>query len=210
MIKISFPDAWCETALVAVTRFAASPSDIEFMTITETIDVSEGDYPGESVKNLAGGRLWKQSPEEDGEITLELYPIELDTTSGVGLFQQWVGVSGGTAYDTTEPLATDVSWTTGSRYRDRFRVTVLWTNDPAATTANGATAASTDSLRFSAMGCRITSHKVAFTDGIVKATVTFKWPAFNRAGTVRMSRWDSGDNTALGALAAYDDEDSWS
>jgi hypothetical protein len=138
-----------------------------------------------------------------------LYPIELDSTSGVGLFQQWVQVADGGVYDTSEPLATDLTWTAGNRYRDRFRVTVLWTNDLDHTAANAATSAATDSLRFSAMGCRITSHKVSFTDGIVKATVTFKWPAFSKDGTVRMSRWDSGDATALVAIAAYDNDDSW-
>ena len=31
--------------------------------------------------NVAGGRIWKQSAQEDGEVTLEIYPIELDTAS---------------------------------------------------------------------------------------------------------------------------------
>ena len=201
---MSFPDAWEETALVAITKLAGS--DIEFAAITETIDISEPDYPIESIANLAGGRIVKQSPMEDGEITLEIYPVELDSTSGIGLFQQYIG---GT-YDTSEPLATDSSWPASvDRTRDSFRVTVLWTNSPAVVAANAATAAATDSLRFSCMGARLTSHKTSFTDGIVKTTVTFKFPAFNKAGTVMMFRWESADQTALDAIATYDDQDSW-
>jgi len=201
---MAFPDAWEETCLVSIEKLSGSA--IEFMAITETVDINEGDYPGEGVPNVAGGRLWKQSPAEDGEITLEIYPVELDTVTGVGLFQHHAG---GT-WDTDEPLATDVAWPAGvDRSRDQFRLVILWTNDPAETLANGTTADSTDSLRFAAMGCRITSHKAAFTDGILKITATFKFPAFNKAGTVRMCRWDSGDQTSVVALAAYDDADKW-
>lgn len=201
---MAFPEAWTETALVSIEKLGGS--EVQFASITDTIDISEGDYPGEGIATLAGGRIWKQAPKEDGEITLELYPLELDTTSGVGLFQHFTG---GT-WDTSEPLATDVAWVTTDRARDQFRVVILWTNDPNATAANGATSASTDSIRFAAMGCRLISHKAAFTDGVLKVTATFKYPAFNKDGTVKMDRWDSGDNTALTALPAYDDSDSWS
>ena len=195
---MSFPDAWTEVALVAVSLKGGS--EIQFAAITETIDIAEGDYPGESVMNLAGGRIWKESPKEDGEITLELYPVELDTTSGVGLFQQWVG---GT-FDTSEPLTTDTTEVAGiQRSRSQYRVSVLWTNDPAATTAAGATAASTDALRFYATSCRITSHKASYTDGILKVTVTLKFPALNKAGTANIGVWESGDQTALVTLGAY-------
>ena len=202
---MAFGDAWEETCFVSIQKL--SGSEIQYMSITDSIDINEGDVPGEGMPTVAGGRIWKQSPQEDGEITLDIYPIELDTTSGVGLFQQYTG---GT-WDTDEPLATDVAWPAGvDRSRDQFRVIILWTNDPATTTANGTTAGATDSLRFASMGCRMTSHKVSFTDGVVKATVTFKWPAFNKDGTVKMSRWDSGDQTAVVALSTYDDSDNWS
>ncbi len=200
---MAFPDSWNETALVSIQKL--SGSEVQFATITDTIDISEGDNPGEGIAVLTGGRIWKQSPKEDGEVTIELYPLELDTTTGVGLFQQFTG---GT-WDSSEPLATDVAFTPADRVRDQFRLVILWTDDAAATTANGATSVSTDSLRFAAMGCRLTSHKVSFTDGILKVTATFKYPAYSKDGTVKMDRWDSGDDTALTALSTYDDADSW-
>ncbi|MAF50798.1 MAG: hypothetical protein CMH64_01780 [Nanoarchaeota archaeon] len=217
---MAFPDAWEETALVTIARFGASTAiqaKSNFAAITETIDISEPDYPGEGVPTLAGGRVWKQSPQEDGEITLELYPIQAsagDAEHNLGLFQQFVGISGDTAYDTAEPISTDTSWPVSiNRQRSRFAVSILWTNDTTPPTdAMGTTAGSTDSLRFSAISCRMISHKTAYTDGIVKTTVTFKFPAMNKAGDTMMFRWDSGAQTALVALftnAQYDDEDSW-
>ena len=198
METIVFPNIWDELALVSISP--VSGSDIEFAAITETIEINEGDYPWESIPTLAGGRIGKQSPQEDGEITLEIYPIELDAASGVGLFQQW---SGGDQ-DASEPLATDLTWAAGiNRNRTRFRVAVLWTNDTAAATGFGATAASTDALRFFATDCRIISHKTSFTDGVVKTTVTFKYPAMNKAGTAKIGAWQSGDNTALVTLGSY-------
>jgi len=210
---MAFPDAWEENALVEVSKFdATTPLKWQFAASTETIDIGEPDYPGESIPNLAGGRVWKQSPQEDGEITLEMYPIELDATDDAkdkGLFQQY---NGGTI-DGTDPMVTDSSWAAGvDRIRDRFRVCILWTNDPAATTASGTTAASTDSLRFVALGCRMTSHKAEFTDGILKVSVTFKFPAMNVAGAVKMYQWQSADATAFSAAILaepYDDVDSY-
>ncbi len=215
---MAFPDAWEEVALVSVTRFGSSASiraAAQFAAITETIDISEPDYPGESIPTTAGGRVWKQSPQEDGEITLEIYPIQGsagDAENNLGLFQQFVGVSGDGAYSTTEPITTDLSWPVGiNRARSRFRVTVLWTNDSTPpTTAETAVASGSEGLRFSAMLCRIISHKTSFTDGVVKTTVTFKFPAMNKTGDVMAFRWDSCDNSAaMAALSIYDTEDSW-
>ena len=75
---MAFPEAWEEVALVSIE--ISGGNEIQFSTTTETIDISEPDYPGESINNTAGGRIWKQSPQEDGEDNLEIYPIELDTT----------------------------------------------------------------------------------------------------------------------------------
>ncbi len=216
---MAFPDAWEEVALVSVTRFsttdAATRAAVQCNAMTETIDISEPDYPGEGIPNIAGGRIWKQSPQEDGEITLELYPIQASAGDGennLGLFQQFVGVPADAAYDTGEPIITTLAWAAGiQRTRSRFRVTILWTNDTAPpATAETAIASGKEALRFSAMGCRMTSHKTSYTDGIVKTTVTFKFPAMNTAGTVQMFRWDSCDSSAaMAALSAYDDEDAW-
>ena len=206
---MAFPGAWEEVALVEVQLFKsagqANALKWQFAAITETIDISEPDMDGETLKNMAGGDIWKDNRPDPGEITLEMYPIELDAADDAdnkGLFQQYWGRDDAAVvgvYDTSEPLVAGKTgaadqmkagiFNIGQRDRDRFRVCVLWTNASATTTASGVTAASTDSLRFVALGCRMMSHKKAFTDGIVKVTATFKFPAFNKLGTTKMWQW---------------------
>lgn len=218
----TFPQAWEEVVLVTIDRFAATPIVVQATALTETIDISEPDYPGESIPNLAGGRIWKQSAQEDGEITLEFYPnrLDIDTTPTPdiygGLFQLFA--SNQTIDDTSpaQPISTNTTFIAGVDYtRDRFRVEIMWTDDIAVTSAAGATS-TTDSvaLRFAAMGCRMTSHKTSYTDGILKVTATFKFPAMNKAGTVKMFRWESTNaggtaQTPMTALPSYDDDSSW-
>jgi len=199
----TYPEAWEEVALVAITKLAGTA--YLFGAITETVDIGEPDYPGESIPNLAGGRIWKQSPQEDGEITLEIYPLHLDTTASVGLFQEF---NGGT-WDTSVPMATDTSWGVGiERTRDRFMVVVMWTDDDTINTAaevldpTAATGTNKVALRFYAKECRITSHKSAFTDGILKTTVTFKFPAMNSAGDTKTHGWESANDVGTTPLSA--------
>lgn len=217
----TFPQAWEEVALVTVELFNASaPVVLQAHAMTETVDISEPDYPGESIPNLAGGRVWKQSPQEDGEITLEFYPtnlaIDTDTTPDTfgGLFQFFA--SGQTIDSTspTNPIETATTLYPGINLsRDRFRVSICWTNDTAITSAAGATSsADSVALRFAAMGCRMTSHKSSYTDGILKVTATFKFPAMSQDGTTKMYKWQStndGDTTPMTALTSYDSDSSW-
>jgi len=189
---MALPEAWTEFAIITIEKANGTP--YEFMAITETIDINEGDYGGESKVNLAGGRIWMQSPQEDGEVTLELYEVQVAAEDNGGIAQWWVG---GTL-DASEPLVSDISEAAGvDRQRDRFRVSILWTNDATAAAADNTTASSTDSERFVASNCRITAFKTAFTEGIKKTTVTFKFPAMTKLGTVRNFSWESGDQTAL-------------
>lgn len=218
----AFPKSWEEVALITIERYPGTEHDIlQANAFTETIDISEPDYPGESIPNLAGGRIWKQSPQEDGEITLEFYPVSTILDTGLtpdlygGLFQFWTTGQTIDITSPTRPVATNVTYVAGVDYsRERFRVAIMWTNDTAVTSASGATSTSTKvGLRFVALGCRMTSHKSAFTDGILKSTATFKFPAMNKIGTVKMSRWDStddGSGTPMTSLGTYDDDDAWS
>lgn len=202
----TYPIAWEEVAKIAIIKLAGTP--YLFEAITETIDISEPDYPGESISTVAGGRIWKQSAQEDGEMTLEIYPTDLDTTGSTGLFQQFTG---GT-WDASGALATDIAFDAGvfdaDRERDRFMVVILWTDDSTINTAaevldpTGATGTDKVGLRFYAKECRITSHKSSFTDGILKTTVTFKFPAMNKAGTTKTHGWESASDIGATPLSA--------
>lgn len=199
----TFPQAWEEVAKVVIIKLGGTA--YEFNAITETIDIGEPDYPGESIPNIAGGRVWKQSPQEDGEITLEIYPTNLDTTGSAGLFQEFTG---GT-WDTSQPIASITSFGAGiDRTRDRFMVAIMWTDDATIDTAaevldpSGATGTDKVALRFYAKECRITSHKSSFTDGVLKTTATFKFPAMNKAGDTKTHAWESSNDIGATAISA--------
>lgn len=202
----TYPQAWEEVAKIVILKLGGSVYGYE--AITETIDISEPDYPGESIPTTSGGRVWKQSPQEDGEITLEIYPTNVLQTDGSnlssGLFQYFAG--GDT--DSDNPTATDISWVAGvDRTRDRFMVVIMWTDDTTLNTPalvlnhTDLTNASAVGLRFYAKECRITSHKSDFTDGILKTTVTFKFPAMNQSGTTKTHGWESTNDIGTSAMS---------
>ncbi len=158
---MAFPDMWDEVFLMSVEL--AAGTEIQMATIIDptSLEFGPGDYPSESKPNAAGGRLWSQNPEEDGEITFDIWGIELDITSGVGLFQQFIGG----AADASEPLTSDIAWPAGvNRVRDLYRIAILFTNDPAATTAAGLFRLSADGLT-SGKGVFVESTSIALTSG---------------------------------------------
>ena len=184
--------AWSETALVTITKH--NGSNVEFAALTETIDIDMGDKDIDQIPSVAGGRLVKKVAQDITTITFEGYPIDIDSADGTGVSQMF---EGGT-WDTIEPLETY-----SSLGRDLFRVAILWTDDTSATSAAGSTAAGTNSYRIVFAHCYMTSMKPSFTDGVLKFTFSFKCPAFNPEKTANI-REESGDNTALSALSAYD------
>lgn len=199
----TYPQAWEEVAKVVILKLGGTVYG--YGAITETIDISEPDYPGEGIPTTSGGRVWKQSPQEDGEITLEIYPTEVNPVNSAGLFNQFTG---GT-FSSSEPQATDTSWVAGvDRTRDRYLVAIMWTDDATIDTPaevldpSGASGTNKVALRFYAKECRIVSHKSAFTDGILKTTVTFKFPAMNQSGTTKTHGWDSANDVGTTQLAA--------
>ena len=178
------PDAWTETALINLND---GTTDSTIHAITETIDISIGDKAVESIATISGGRLKKFSPQEDTEITFEGYPIgvgDKDATSqdGLDLF-----FNAGT--DSIAPFSVSAS-----RSRTTFTVNVMWTDDTA-TSATSSVASGKYALRYTFSNCDMTSCKPSFTDGILKATYTFKCPPFNKAGTSNITV-ESTDGTA--------------
>jgi hypothetical protein len=185
-----------EIALVEIQ--AKGGTAYQFASIIEEITPNEGDKDGESIVLVNGGRLWKRTPEGDFEITLKIYPIDTDQTASSDLSQGFANTDDN--WDATEPYSD-----TNSRNREDFRVVILWTDDPGATTAGGATSAGYVARRLIFTQAYMTSYKESFDDKTVSAEVTFKGPAFNKSGTGNITRQSVKDGGAngLAALAAY-------
>jgi hypothetical protein len=188
-------DMWSETALVAIS--APAGSDVQFMTITETLDIDIGDKDFDIVATLAGGRLVKFNPQAETTITFEAYPVEAGTdtgTEGKGFFDLL------NTSVATQPISVLVDHT-----RTKHRVIITWTDDATVTTAEGLIALvnTASGLRIVAADGYFTSAKPSFTDGQLKWTVMFKVPAFDKNASANV-KVESTDGTAdLIAVPSY-------
>ena len=187
------PDSWAETGYVAITKQGGS--DVEFRTITETVDIDIGDKDFDVIATLAGGRLVKFTPQEPTTITLEAYPVEAGTDSGSvgkGFFDLM------NSGDSTQPLSISLD-----RTRNKYRIVCLWTDDTSVTTATSGISANQTGLRIIAKNGYFTSIKPSFTDGILKFTVTFKCPPFDKDGNPNVTIESTDGTAALDAVPAY-------
>ena len=188
-------DTWSETALISIT--AQSGTAVEFMTITETVDIDSGDKDFDVMATLAGGRLVKFNPQEPTTITLEAYPVEAGTDTGAagkGFFDLM------NSADTSQPISISMD-----RSRSKYRMAILWTDKADATSAEEAlvTVSTESGLRILAADGFFTSAKPSFTDGVLKWTVTFKIPPFDKSATANI-KIESTDGTAdMSAPASY-------
>lgn len=167
------PDTWSEVGLVALQELSGTAK--EFYTITETVDIDIGNKDFDVIATLVGGRLVKFTPQEPTTVTLEAYPVEAGTDSGAtgqGFFDLMNTV------DTDQPLAITVD-----RTRTKMRAVMLWTDDTTVTNATSAINLNQTGLRIEAKNGYMIGCKPAFTDGVLKWTVTLKFPPFDKDGT---------------------------
>lgn len=199
------PDAYSETALVSIA--AQGGTDVKFASITETVDIDIGEKGFDVISTLAGGRLVKFTPAEPTTITLEAYPIDAATegfttaTTGAGFFDLM------NTYDTGEPLAI-----TEDRNRNKMRICVLWTDKSSETDATAQIVTPTNSgLRVVASDGYFTSVKPSFTDGVLKFTVTYKVPPYDKDGDGNvLIESVSGSTTAtMTQLSSYTSTIKW-
>jgi len=187
------PDTWSELGLVGITLLGGS--EVQFATITETVDIDIGDKDFDAIATLAGGRLVKFNPQDVTTITLEAYPLEAGTaagSTGEGFFHLMNTI------DASQPQSIAVD-----HQRDKYQVVVLWTEDTTVTTASSAVTNSNEAMRIVVKNGYFTGVKPAFTDGVLKFTVTFKCPPFNKAGTANVTMESTDGTGDLAAVGSY-------
>lgn len=196
MTAAAVDDAWMEVCLIGISKIGGS--DIQFAALTETVDFDIGEKDIEGIPLVNGGRVTKWTPEGDSTITFEAYPLEAGTDTGAtakGFYDLMHTV------DASVPIRI-----TNDRNRDKYRVLVLWTNDPTPTTAQSVTANTYSALRIGMADGHFTSVKPSFTDGILKYTVMFKVAAFDKAAAGNVMMESCAGTTAgdiLPAVASY-------
>lgn len=200
---VSVPDVWSETAKVAIT--AQSGADVHFDSLTETVDIDIGDKDFDVISTLAGGRFVKFTPQEPTTITLEAYPVQAGTDSGAtgeGFFDLL------NSADTSQPVVISAD-----RVRSKYRIAIMWTNDVTSTTyAESQQVSPTYAcLRVVASDGYFTSVKPSFTDGVLKFTVVYKVPPFDKSGSanIKIESVDGSATATLTALASYTSATKW-
>lgn len=185
-----------ETCQIAISK--QDGADIQFAALTETVDFDIGEKDIEGVALTNGGRVTKWTAEGDSSITFEAYPLEAGTDSGTegkGFFDLMHSV------DSTAPIRI-----LNDRKRDKYRVLVMWTNDPSVATGESITADTYSALRIGMADGHFTSVKPSFTDGVLKYTVTFKVTAFDKGGNSNVMMESCAGSTAtdiLPVVASY-------
>ena len=197
---MSAPDTWSEVALIAIA--ASGGTEVAYQAITETVDIYIGDKDFDVINTLAGGRLIKFTPQEPTSITLEAYPVEAGT---VGLATAATGTGFFDLVTTVDNTATNGLIYPVDRQRTKYRIAIMWTDASNITAAGQVVAPTNYALRVVAADGYFTSVKPSFTDGLLKFTVTYKVPAFDKSGNACVAIMSVGGSATatMTALVSY-------
>jgi len=200
---MALPDAWTERAYVEIERFeAGSATEISGAIDLGSLDIDQGDRDFDKVDLLNLGQIIKATPEDMTTISFDMYSTDFETDEDVGVF-----FLGGT----TSPASTGGTLYAGTD-RYKFRVAILFTNDPNVTAAgssvNTGTATSYAARRLVFVDAYVTSWKTSYTDGIHKISVNFKLItrgkiAGDNGANIAVQRLSGDTTSTLAALGTY-------
>jgi hypothetical protein len=192
-------NAWQRECLIEVSD---GTTHLALHGLTETVDIDIGERDLDVINLVNLGQIPKHGHHGLTTVTFEGYCKEAGTPAtgaqtGLGF---WDIFAQKPAMDTAEPQTNSVTVDA-----TRFRVAIMWTDETGETLASAAVANSQSAKRFVLSDCYCTAHKDAFTDGILKTTLTFKGSAFNAAAAARMKieSIDGAGSGTFGALQTY-------
>lgn len=194
------PDLWTDTAKIAIA--AQGGSDVAFACITETIDIDIGDKDFDVIQTLCGASLVKFSPQDPTTVTLEAYPVEAGTDTGTTGKGFWDLMN---TADTSQPVVIPVD-----KVHNKYRLAIMWTDSSVG--AEGQVVTPTNSaLRFVGADGYFTSVKPSFTDGVLKWTINYKVPPFDKSGNsnIKIESVAGSATATLTALASYTSTVKW-
>lgn len=191
-------DAWQRHALITIDDGTTA---VQLHALTETIDIDVGERDLDVMNLLNLGQIPKHGGIGLTTVTFEGFAKEAGTIAAGTATGFWDLFAQKPAMDAAEPQTSTVTNTV-----TRYRVSILWTNDGAATAGSSAVTSGATYLgkRFIIADCFCTMIKQSMTDGVLKTTLTFKGPAFDKLGNGRLEM-QSIDTTAsaLSALGSY-------
>jgi len=184
-------DTWSEKTLLSIQKLDGTA--INFEAIIETIDQSGGEKGFDSIASISGGRLKKFNPQEDMEVTLEGYAVEVATetgTAGKGFYDLMH------SQETSQPLSISVD-----HERDEYMVCMMATDNSSQADAVSVTTSTDKAERWTFKNGHFTNVVASFTDKVWKFTITYKCPPFNKSAASNVT-YESTDGTAAKILPA--------
>ena len=170
-----------------------------YEAIITSTDEAGGEKAFDSITTQGGGRLKNYTPQTDYEVTLEGYAVEVGTlaagTTGNGFNDLMSDYDG-----TSQPVSIINDHT-----REEYRLVIMRTSNFTQASASAVTTTLDKAVRWTYENGHFTNVVASDTDNVVKFTLSFKTPAFNKAGTKNRTV-ESTDGTAaavLPELAAY-------
>jgi hypothetical protein len=195
-------DAWMERCLISVCK--ASGTEVEFSGLTDSVKFSPGEKGVDQTVLVNGGRVVTFKPEDMGEVTIKGFPIDAGTATGAsaaGFFD--LKHSGGT----TQPLTVTANFT-----RSKYRVSLLWTTDlPTTTIGSGTPTSGKRAIRIVVADCYCTNVEPDEwnADSPLKATVTFKFAAFDKTAVANYKEESTDGTVTFAPLASYTTTTKW-
>lgn len=195
-------NVWGETFFASLAIQSGSEIQLAGKITPSSLVINRGAKDFDPLHLANGGNLEKIIPEPPSEITMNAYVLYAGNgdvsaaTSLAGLHDLFFGTE-----DATEFIIID-----DTRTRNRFRLTILFTNDTSVTSAIGQVASGNDALRLGFADGFITKlDETMEDDGAFRIAFTFKVVPFDSAGTsnIRVQSIDSGDTGNLTAFSAY-------
>lgn len=184
-------DTFSEVSLLTIQKKDGSARNYE--TIIETIDISGGEKGFDSIATIKGGRLKKFNPQEDIEVTIEGYAVEVGTSggsaTGTGFYDTLHSV------DTSQPMSIPVDLV-----RDETMVAIMATDNLSQASAVGSTSSSDKCERWVFKNGHVTNVTASFTDKVWKFTLNYKVPPFDKSGSANVTYESSDGNGALSAV----------
>lgn len=194
VVEYGQSDAWQRYCLITVEDGTTA---VTLHGITETVDIDQGERDMDVIYLCNLGQTVKHGGMGLTTITFEGYCKQSGTVAAGAATGYWDLFADKPKMDAADPM-TNVITNTLTRYR----ISILRTNDGAATSGTSAvTSGNTyEGERYIMADCFCVSHKETSGDGILKATLMFKGPAFSKGASARIKK----ESVALATASALD------
>lgn len=195
--------AWTQCAFITITaQKTTTTTDLEFYSLTENIDISEGDRPLDTQAVMCGGKIPILRPQEDTTISMKMFPVHAfnPALTGVQTGQALDDLFYDTRTETEAEKQVTVTNPSGGT-RKKFRLAFLWSDQTSLTSATAAMSKTSLAYRKVFRNAWMTGKSLSFNaDGsVLSMDATFSLPAREKAGTANIM----SQSTTSGASADY-------